>query len=104
MKPWTGRPMQAFEASNGYFDQAAALVDLTDNMRTLMVTPDCELWVEVMSERDSDEIGNFLGDLVQHDNARGPFKGGLRSHPHVDGMPPPTSVASDRPSTCPPPP
>ena len=33
---------------------------------------------------DSGEIGNFVGYRVQHSNARGPFKGGLRYHPHVD--------------------
>ena len=33
---------------------------------------------------DSGKIGNFIGYRVQHDNARGPFKGGLRYHPHVD--------------------
>ncbi|MBX6312163.1 MAG: glutamate dehydrogenase [Isosphaeraceae bacterium] len=76
--------MQAFEATNYYFDQAAALLDLTDNMRTLMITPDRELRVEVSIELDSGQIGNFIGYRVQHDNARGPFKGGLRYHPHVD--------------------
>jgi glutamate dehydrogenase (NAD(P)+) len=76
--------MQAFEATNFYFDQAASLMDLTDNMRTLMITPDRELRVEVAIEMDSGQIGNFIGYRVQHDNARGPFKGGLRYHPHVD--------------------
>ena len=76
--------MQAFEATNFYFDQAASLMDLTDNMRTLMVTCDRELRVEVTIEMDSGKIGNFLGYRVQHDNARGPYKGGLRYHPHVD--------------------
>jgi glutamate dehydrogenase (NAD(P)+) len=76
--------MQAFEATNFYFDQAASLLDLTDNMRTLMITPDRELRVEVAIEMDSGKIGNFIGYRVQHDNARGPFKGGLRYHPHVD--------------------
>src|SRR3954452_10533702 len=76
--------MQAFEATNFYFDQAAALMDLTDNMRTLMITPDRELRVEITIEMDSGRIGNFIGYRVQHDNARGPFKGGLRYHPHVD--------------------
>ena len=76
--------MQAFEATNFYFDQAAALMDLTDNMRTLMITADRELRVEVTIEMDSGQIGNFIGYRVQHDNARGPFKGGLRYHPHVD--------------------
>ena len=76
--------MQAFEATNFYFDQAAALMDLTSNMRTLMITADRELRVEVTIEMDSGQIGNFIGYRVQHDNARGPFKGGLRYHPHVD--------------------
>ena len=76
--------MQAFEATNYYFDRAASLLDLTDNMRTLMITPDRELRVEVIIEMDSGQIGNFIGYRVQHDNARGPFKGGLRYHPHVD--------------------
>ena len=76
--------MQAFEAVNHYFDQAAVLLDLSDNMRTLMITPDRELRVEVAIEMDSGQIGNFIGYRVQHDNARGPFKGGLRFHPHVD--------------------
>ena len=76
--------MQAFEATNFYFDQAAKLLDLTDNMRTLMITPERELRVEVAIEMDSGQIGNFSGYRVQHDNARGPYKGGLRFHPHVD--------------------
>jgi glutamate dehydrogenase (NAD(P)+) len=76
--------MQAFEATNFYFDQAASLMDLTDNMRTLMITPERELRVEVAIEMDSGQIGNFIGYRVQHDNARGPCKGGLRYHPHVD--------------------
>ena len=76
--------MQAFEATNFYFDQAAKLLDLTDNMRTLMITPDRELRVEITIEMDSGQIGNFIGYRVQHDNSRGPFKGGLRYHPGVD--------------------
>jgi glutamate dehydrogenase (NAD(P)+) len=76
--------MQAFEATNYYFDQAAGLMDLTSNMRTLMITPDRELRVEITIEMDSGQIGNFIGYRVQHDNARGPFKGGLRYHPRVD--------------------
>lgn len=76
--------MQAFEATNFYFDQAASLMDLTSNMRTLLITPERELRVEVAIEMDSGQIGNFFGYRVQHDNARGPFKGGLRYHPHVD--------------------
>ena len=45
--------MQAFEATNLYFDQAAKLLDLTDNIRTLLITPDREVRVEVVIELDS---------------------------------------------------
>jgi len=76
--------MQAFEATNYYFDQAANRLDLSENVRTLMVTPDREVRVEVVIELDSGKIGNFIGYRVQHDNSRGPFKGGLRYHPTVD--------------------
>jgi glutamate dehydrogenase (NAD(P)+) len=76
--------MQAFEATNYYFDQAAKRLDLTENIRTLMITPDREVRVEVPIELDSGKIGNFIGYRVQHDNARGPYKGGLRYHPAVD--------------------
>ncbi len=76
--------MQAFEATNYYFRQAANCLDLSENVRTLMITPDREVRVEVVIELDSGTIGNFIGYRVQHDNARGPFKGGLRYHPTVD--------------------
>lgn len=76
--------MQAFEATNYYFEQAARLLDLTENIRTLLVTPDREVRVEVPIELDSGRIGNFIGYRVQHDNSRGPYKGGLRYHPAVD--------------------
>jgi glutamate dehydrogenase (NAD(P)+) len=76
--------MQAFEATNYYFDQAAKSLDLSENIRTLMVTADREVRVEVVIELDSGKIGNFIGYRVQHDSARGPYKGGLRYHPTVD--------------------
>ena len=76
--------MQAFEATNYYFDQAAKRLDLSENIRTLLMTPDREVRVEVPIELDSGKIGNFIGYRVQHDNARGPYKGGLRYHPAVD--------------------
>jgi glutamate dehydrogenase (NAD(P)+) len=76
--------MQAFEATSLYFDQAARLLDLSENIRTLLVIPDREVRVEVVIELDSGQIGNFIGYRVQHDNARGPYKGGLRYHPLID--------------------
>ena len=33
---------------------------------------------------DDGTVGTFIGFRVQHDNSRGPYKGGLRFHPTVD--------------------
>ena len=53
-------------------------------MQTLLLTPERELKVQVALERDNGEIATFIGYRVQHDNARGPMKGGLRFHHEVD--------------------
>lgn len=76
--------MKAFEATNVYFRKAADLLGLSPARRSLLMNPTRQLQVEIAIELDSGEIGNFMGYRVQHDNARGPYKGGLRYHPHVD--------------------
>jgi glutamate dehydrogenase (NAD(P)+) len=53
-------------------------------MRKLLITPKREVTVQVAFERDNGDIETVLGYRVQHDNARGPMKGGLRYHPAVD--------------------
>lgn len=76
--------MRPSEATNYYFDQAAEQLELPDWMRKLLVMPKRELTVQVAYERDDGRIETVLGYRVQHDNARGPMKGGLRYHPAVD--------------------
>lgn len=53
-------------------------------MRKLLLTSKREVSVQVAFETDAGEIATCLGYRVQHDNARGPMKGGLRYHPEVD--------------------
>ena len=43
-----------------------------------------EIKVEIPIVRDNGELAIFTGYRVQHQNARGPCKGGLRYHPQVD--------------------
>ena len=76
--------MSSHDSTTRYFDQAAKLMDLSANMRKLLLTPLRELKVQVAIERDNGEIATFIGYRVQHDEARGPMKGGLRYHPEVD--------------------
>jgi glutamate dehydrogenase (NAD(P)+) len=76
--------MNAIEAARKYFSQAADHMGLSQNMRRLLLTPKREAKVQIAMEMDNGEIGTFIGYRVQHDDARGPMKGGLRFHPEVD--------------------
>ena len=40
--------------------------------------------MELAILRDNGEVATFNAYRVQHDNSRGPYKGGLRFHPDVD--------------------
>lgn len=67
-----------------YFDRAADWLDLTPSIRKLLLTPKREVQVQIPVELDNGELETFIGYRVQHDDARGPMKGGLRFHPDVD--------------------
>ena len=75
--------MKSFEATKVFFERAADEVSLDEDWRTLLVTAKRELRVQVAVE-DEGEIKTYIGYRVQHDDTRGPMKGGLRYHPAVD--------------------
>jgi glutamate dehydrogenase (NAD(P)+) len=75
---------QALEQNRYYFDKAAEILELPDFVRLQLRTPHREVKVEVNIVLDDGTIGTFIGFRVQHDNARGPFKGGLRYHHLID--------------------
>jgi len=74
----------AFEDVNQFVRKAGHITDLREDQITLLITPHRELRVESNVRMDDGSIGTFIGYRVQHDNSRGPFKGGLRYHPTVD--------------------
>jgi glutamate dehydrogenase (NAD(P)+) len=76
--------MNAFQTTNHYLEQAFDLLGLSERLRTVLVTPSRELRVELVIELDDGSMGHYIGYRVQHDDSRGPFKGGLRYHPDVD--------------------
>lgn len=49
-----------------------------------LLNPDRIVEVSLPVRMDSGKIKNFKGYRVQHNNIRGPYKGGIRYHPHVD--------------------
>jgi glutamate dehydrogenase (NAD(P)+) len=76
--------MSPTETTNHFLQRAFDLLKLSPRYKTLLLTPSRELRVELVIEMDDGSIGNYIGYRIQHDNSRGPFKGGLRYHPDVD--------------------
>ena len=72
------------KASDDQFDRAADLIGLKEDIRESLKMPDRELMVEVPLRKDDGSIQSFRGYRVQHNNSRGPFKGGIRFPHEVD--------------------
>ena len=78
------RPMTDFQIASEQFDIASEIMGLSEEMRMLLKTPFRELRVDVPIRRDDGTGAIFIGYRVQHNGARGPYKGGIRYHPEVD--------------------
>ncbi|MDQ3858758.1 MAG: glutamate dehydrogenase [Actinomycetota bacterium] len=76
--------MNPFEAVNLFFDRAADHIGLADEMRAVLRTTYRELTVQVPVRMDDGSLEVFTGYRVQHNGARGPYKGGIRYHPDAD--------------------
>lgn len=59
-------------------------MDLGSRIEKLLVTPARQTKVQVAIEMDDGSVGVFDGFRIQHNGARGAYKGGLRYHHAVD--------------------
>lgn len=66
------------------FELAAKKINLSEELSMLIRTPDRELRVELPVMMDDGKLHSIIGYRVQHNNARGPYKGGIRYHQEVD--------------------
>ena len=73
-----------YDASLSQFERAADLLGLDDEARLILSQPYRELRVEVPVRMDDGSLRMFTGYRVQHNGARGPYKGGVRYHPDAD--------------------
>ncbi|GIK51543.1 MAG: glutamate dehydrogenase [Planctomycetaceae bacterium] len=80
----TGPRHNAYEAVNALFDNAADRLNMDPQLRSILKTPFREVTVAVPVRMDSGKIHVYAGYRVQHNGARGPWKGGIRYHPEVD--------------------
>ena len=70
--------------SHFYFNKAADVLGLPENVRDILLSPRQSIKVNIVVESEKNELLHFTGYRVQHNNARGPMKGGLRFHPSMD--------------------
>ncbi len=64
--------------------RANDILGCSEEMCSLIESNQREMTVEVPLRHENGEIRVFKGFRVQHSNALGPFKGGLRYHPDLD--------------------
>ncbi|XP_030935875.1 glutamate dehydrogenase A [Quercus lobata] len=76
--------MNALAATNRNFRHASRLLGLDSKIEKSLLIPFREIKVECTIPKDDGSLVSYVGFRVQHDNARGPMKGGIRYHPEVD--------------------
>src|SRR5436309_1417107 len=81
-----GRPAEVsnLEIVRHYFDIAADRLKLPDDLRVVFWTPYREVTVQIPVKLSDGKIHVYSGYRIQHNGARGPYKGGVRFHPEVD--------------------
>src|SRR3954463_15472348 len=73
-----------YEIVTHYFDDAAERLGLRDDVAAVLKSSYREVQVQIPILRDDGKIHVYSGFRVQHNGARGPYKGGVRFHPEVD--------------------
>ena len=77
-------PASALETARRQLERAAAHVDIDDGVVERLKHSTKVTQVSVPLRRDDGSLDVFTGYRAQHDDVRGPYKGGLRYHPAVD--------------------
>src|SRR3954447_10308436 len=67
-----------------WFHAAADLLGLDDDIRAVMLSAYREVQVQIPVRLADGKVHVYAGYRVQHNGARGPYKGGIRYHPEVD--------------------
>ena len=70
-----------FEVAQSQFDHVADQLKLAGEVRQLLRWPMREFRFQISVRMDDGSNRVFMGYRVQHNDARGPNKGGIRFHP-----------------------
>jgi glutamate dehydrogenase (NAD(P)+) len=77
----TGAPFNPFAMAQSQYDRAAEKLGLDDATRLFLREPMREVVFSIPLRMDDGSVAVYRGFRVQHNDARGPGKGGLRFHP-----------------------
>ncbi len=77
----TTKAFNPFEMARKQFDNIADLLGLNQATRDLLRSPMREFTFSIPVRMDDGSVNIFRGFRVQHNDARGPGKGGIRFHP-----------------------
>ena len=84
-EPDSGRAeISNFETVNRWFTLAADRLGVPDDVRAVLSSSYREVQVQIPVRLSDGKTHVFSGFRVQHNGARGPYKGGIRFHPEVD--------------------
>src|SRR3954452_16989639 len=83
------KPGQQAEISNldivrHYFNAACDRLGLSDDLRVVFWAPYREVTVQIPVRLPDGKVHVYSGYRIQHNGARGPYKGGIRFPPEVD--------------------
>src|SRR5947199_9354046 len=78
------QPMTPIESVNAFFDRGAQLIHLKDEMYDVLKTSYREVQEQVTVRMDDGSLQVFTGYTLQHNGARGPYRGAVRYHPQTD--------------------
>jgi glutamate dehydrogenase/leucine dehydrogenase len=76
--------LNPYENALRQLDEVASLIKLDPGILAYLKVPKRIVEVAVPVRLDNGEIRVYVGYRVQHNDARGPYKGGIRYHPQVD--------------------
>jgi len=78
----SSKEFNPFEMAQAQFDKVAETLNLDRGTRDLLRNPLREYHFSIPVKMDDGSTQVFKGFRVQHNDARGPAKGGIRFHPH----------------------
>jgi glutamate dehydrogenase (NAD(P)+) len=76
--------MTPYEAATYFFHGAAERLELEDHIRSMLASSYRELAVQIPVKMDDGSMRMYRGYRIQHNGARGPYKGGIRFHESAD--------------------